>query len=82
MLNAYVMAHPRADFVVIGPRTVEQLRRTVQALALAKDLRRGDLDYLYDGAVPSPVTPKGAFLPSGSANGVPTKKSGVEFAVH
>ncbi len=82
MLNAYVMAHPRADFVVIGPRTVEQLRRTVQALALAKDLRRGDLDYLYDGAVPSPVTAKGALLPSGSANGVPTKKSGVEFAVH
>ncbi len=49
VLNAWVLAHPRTDFVVIGPRTVEQLRRTVQSLELAKHLTPADLDYLYYG---------------------------------
>lgn len=48
MFNAYVIAHPRTDFVIIGPRTVEQLRRTVQALELAKMLTPEDLDFLYN----------------------------------
>lgn len=45
--NAYVIAHPRTNFVIIGPRSVEQLRRTVQALELAKMLTQADLAYLY-----------------------------------
>jgi len=53
LLNAYVMAHPRTDFVVIGPRTVEQLRRTVEAQALASQLTPGDLEFLYSGAKPT-----------------------------
>ncbi|MBF0408370.1 MAG: aldo/keto reductase [Candidatus Riflebacteria bacterium] len=44
---AYVVAHPRTDFVIIGPRNVEQLRRTVQSLEAAKLLTKEDLDYLY-----------------------------------
>jgi aryl-alcohol dehydrogenase-like predicted oxidoreductase len=47
MANAYVLAHPRTNYLIIGPRTLEQLRRTVQALALAKMLSQEDLDYLY-----------------------------------
>lgn len=47
VLNAYVLAHPRADFLVIGPRSVEQLRRTVEALEVAKLLTPEDLDHLY-----------------------------------
>ncbi len=49
LLNAYVLAHPRTDFVVIGPRTVEQLRRTVASLDLAKQLTLADLDFLHGG---------------------------------
>ncbi|MFZ2958067.1 MAG: aldo/keto reductase [Candidatus Ozemobacteraceae bacterium] len=45
--NAYVLAHPRSDFLIIGPRTVEQLRRTVQVLKIAKMLTTADLDYLH-----------------------------------
>jgi len=47
LLNAYVLAHPRADFLVIGPRDLEQLRRTVGALRLSKLLTREDLDHLH-----------------------------------
>ncbi|MBF0547296.1 MAG: aldo/keto reductase [Candidatus Riflebacteria bacterium] len=47
---AYVIAHPRTDFVIIGPRSVEQIRRTVQALEVAKLLTKEDLDYLYTGS--------------------------------
>ncbi|MFZ2955395.1 MAG: aldo/keto reductase [Candidatus Ozemobacteraceae bacterium] len=47
--TAYVIAHPRTDFVIIGPRTVEQLRRTVQSLEVAKFLTEEDLNYLYSG---------------------------------
>jgi aryl-alcohol dehydrogenase-like predicted oxidoreductase len=47
IVNAYVLAHPRADFLTIGPRTVEQLRRTVQALQISKLLTPEDLEYLY-----------------------------------
>ncbi len=47
LANAYVLAHPRTDFMIIGPRTVEQLRRTVQSLELAKMLTPEDLDFLH-----------------------------------
>ncbi len=48
MANAYALAHLRTDYLIIGPRSLEQLRRTVQALALAKRLSPADLDYLYN----------------------------------
>ena len=47
MANAYALAHVRTDYLIIGPRSIEQLRRTVQALELAKRLSPADLDYLY-----------------------------------
>ncbi len=50
--NAYVLAHERADFLVIGPRSVDQLRRTVGSLELARMLTREDLDFLYDNSRP------------------------------
>jgi len=49
MANAYVLAHKRTDFLVIGPITIEQLRRTVASLKLAKMLTKDDLDFLYYG---------------------------------
>jgi len=49
MVNAYALAHKRTDFLVIGPITVAQLRRTVAALKLAKMLSKEDLDFLYYG---------------------------------
>jgi len=49
MVNAYALAHTRADFLIIGPISVEQLRRSVGALKLAGMLTRKDLDYLYYG---------------------------------
>ncbi|MDD3147718.1 MAG: aldo/keto reductase [Candidatus Riflebacteria bacterium] len=49
MANAYALAHKRTDFLVIGPITIEQLRRTVAALKLSKMLTREDLDFLYYG---------------------------------
>ncbi|MBK7844060.1 MAG: aldo/keto reductase [Bdellovibrionales bacterium] len=48
--NAYVLAHPRADFLIIGPRTLDQLKRTVSALELSKMLTQDDLDFLYDNS--------------------------------
>jgi aryl-alcohol dehydrogenase-like predicted oxidoreductase len=47
-LNAYVLAHSRTDLLAIGPLTVRQLRQTVEALRLSKELTRADLDYLYN----------------------------------
>lgn len=47
LVDAYALAHPRSEFVVIGPRTLEQLRRTVASLTLARMLSRSDLDELY-----------------------------------
>jgi aryl-alcohol dehydrogenase-like predicted oxidoreductase len=47
MAHAWVLAHPRSDFMIIGPRNIEQLRRTVGALELSKHLSSEDLDYLY-----------------------------------
>jgi len=47
ILNAYVLAHERADLLAIGPRDVRQLRQTVEALRLSKKLTPADLDYLY-----------------------------------
>lgn len=47
IMSAYVLAHPRADFMVIGPRTVDELHRTVRALEVAKLLTPRDLEYLY-----------------------------------
>ncbi len=49
MANAYALAHKRTDFLVIGPISIEQLRRTVASLKLAKMLTKDDLDYLYYG---------------------------------
>lgn len=49
MMNAYVLAHPRTDLLAIGAITVEQVRRTVGALALSKQLTPQDLEYLYSG---------------------------------
>lgn len=49
MINAYVLAHPRTDFLTVGPITVEQLRRTVGSLKLAKMLTPKDLEHLYSG---------------------------------
>ncbi|MEW6708686.1 MAG: aldo/keto reductase [Candidatus Riflebacteria bacterium] len=49
MVNAYALAHERTDFLVIGPITVEQLRRTVASLKLAKMLSKEDLDFLHYG---------------------------------
>jgi aryl-alcohol dehydrogenase-like predicted oxidoreductase len=49
MVNAYALAHKRTDFLVIGPISVEQLRRTVASLKLSKMLSKDDLDYLYYG---------------------------------
>jgi aryl-alcohol dehydrogenase-like predicted oxidoreductase len=49
MINAYALAHKRADFLAIGPITVEQLRRTVASLKLARLLNAKDLDYLHSG---------------------------------
>jgi aryl-alcohol dehydrogenase-like predicted oxidoreductase len=48
--NAYVLAHQRADFLIIGPRTLDQLKRTVSALELSKMLTQDDLDFLYDNS--------------------------------
>jgi aryl-alcohol dehydrogenase-like predicted oxidoreductase len=47
LANAYVLAHKRADFLIIGPMSVEQLHRTVQALSVSKHLTPEDLDYLH-----------------------------------
>lgn len=47
VLNAYVLAHERADLLAIGPRDIGQLRQTVEALRLSKKLTPADLDYLY-----------------------------------
>ncbi len=47
MLNAYVLAHPQVKLLAIGPRNVDQLRRTVESLKLAKMLTPEDLNYLY-----------------------------------
>jgi aryl-alcohol dehydrogenase-like predicted oxidoreductase len=49
MINAYALAHKRTDFLTVGPITVEQLRRTVGALRLARSLTAKDLAYLYRG---------------------------------
>ena len=47
MANAYALAHMRADYQIIGPRSIEQLRRTVESLKLSKLLTPADLEYLY-----------------------------------
>lgn len=49
MINAYALAHPRTDFLAVGPITPDQLHRTVGSLSLAKILTPEDLDYLYYG---------------------------------
>lgn len=50
MMNAYVLAHPRTDFLAIGPINKEQTRRTVKSLQLSKMLTTNDLEYLYSGS--------------------------------
>lgn len=47
VVNAYALAHQRLDFVTVGPITIDQVRRTVAALSIAKQLRPADLDFLY-----------------------------------
>lgn len=51
MINAYALAHERADMLAVGPITIPQLRRTVASLGLSKMLTDDDLEYLYDGVV-------------------------------
>jgi aryl-alcohol dehydrogenase-like predicted oxidoreductase len=46
LLNAYALAHKRADFLTVGPVSVEQVKRTINALPLSKHLTTQDLDYL------------------------------------
>jgi aryl-alcohol dehydrogenase-like predicted oxidoreductase len=56
MINAYALAHPRTDLLAVGAITVEQVRRTVGALALSKKLHPGFLEYLYRGTAHAEVT--------------------------
>lgn len=49
LLNAYVLAHPRTDLLAVGPITVDQVRRTVEALKMSKLLTPADLDFLHGG---------------------------------
>jgi aryl-alcohol dehydrogenase-like predicted oxidoreductase len=44
--NAYALAHNRTDFLTIGPISVSELTRSVEALWLSKELTKTDLDYL------------------------------------
>jgi aryl-alcohol dehydrogenase-like predicted oxidoreductase len=57
LFNAYVLAHRRTDFMVIGPRSKAQLQRTVASLELAQQLTPADLDYLYSGRGPGASQP-------------------------
>jgi len=47
IVNAYALAHPRMDFLIIGARSVEALHRTVDVLNIYKNFTRQDLDFLY-----------------------------------
>lgn len=71
VLNAYVLAHPRTDFLIIGPRTVADLRRTVAALELARRFTTADLELLHSGRVErsmdAPVANTGSAVPTQSA---------------
>ncbi len=49
MINAYALAHKRANFLAVGPITIEQLHRTVRSLKLAHMLTDKDLEFLYSG---------------------------------
>lgn len=49
LINAYALAHARTDFLTIGPRNIEQLRRSVGSLKLSRMLKEKDLEYLYSG---------------------------------
>ena len=49
MINAYALAHKRADFLTVGPITLLELRRTVGALKLSHMLTEENLNYLYSG---------------------------------
>jgi len=49
MVNAYALAHARTDFLTVGPTTVDEVRRTVASLDLAKMLTPADLEYLHSG---------------------------------
>lgn len=54
LLNAYALAHRRMNFLTVGPLSVEQVRRTITALDLSKNLRPQDLSYLYQGNIGGP----------------------------
>ncbi len=49
MINAYALAHVRADFLTVGPINIDQLRRTVNSIKLSHILTTEDLEYLYNG---------------------------------
>jgi hypothetical protein len=45
--QAYALAHPRMDFLTVGPITIDQVRRTANSLRLSKTLNAFDLEYLH-----------------------------------
>lgn len=49
LMNAYVLAHKRVDFLTIGPLDQNQIDRTIKSLELSKQLVQKELDYLYSG---------------------------------
>ena len=50
LMNAYALAHTRADFVTVGPITLGQVRNTATgAIELSRLLTASDLEYLYSG---------------------------------
>ncbi|MBN8538035.1 MAG: aldo/keto reductase [Deltaproteobacteria bacterium] len=48
LLNAYALAHQRMNFLTMGPITVDQVQRSIQSLALSKQLNANDLDFLHE----------------------------------
>eukprot|EP00727_Mastigamoeba_balamuthi_P005638 m51a1_g1694 hypothetical protein (511) ;mRNA; f:477552-479414 len=65
--NAWALAHPRLDHLIIGPRNLDALHRTIAAIEVAKNLTAADLHWLFygDGDVPPvPPTPTPATINS------------------
>lgn len=48
LLNAYALAHQRMNFLTMGPITIDQVQRSIQSLALSKQLNANDLDFLHE----------------------------------
>lgn len=49
MVNAYALAHKRADFIIIGPTSIDKLTRSHESLSISKLLKPKHLEYLYRG---------------------------------